>query len=242
MKIMIVRHGDPDYSIDGLTEKGEHEALLLSNRLVKEKITKLYCSTLGRARLTAQPTLDRTGLVAEYCEWLREFDYAKVKFPYIEREKCCWDVLPSYANTIPELYSPTEWKNAEFLRGTGVPAAYDNVIAEFDRVLAEHGYRRNGSIYTAEAPNHDTLVFVCHFGLAAVLLSHLMNCSPYSIWQHGVALTTSVTTFYTEEREEGIAHFRCCGFSDISHLYAADEPPAFAARFCECFTDDTRHH
>ena len=242
MKILIVRHGDPDYSIDGLTKKGQREALLLSNRLVKEKITKVYCSTLGRARLTVQPTLDRTRLTADYCEWLREFDYAKVKFPYVDFPKSCWDVLPAYADTVPELYSPTEWKNSEFIKGTDVPTAYDSVVAEFDRVLASHGYRRSGSNYIAESPNHDTIVFVCHFGVMAVLLSHIWNCSPYSVWQHCVALTSSVTTFYTEEREQGIALLRCAGFSDVSHLYAADEEPAFAARFCECFTDDTRHH
>ena len=29
MKILIIRHGDPDYSIDSLTEKGWREAELL---------------------------------------------------------------------------------------------------------------------------------------------------------------------------------------------------------------------
>ena len=36
MKLLIVRHGDPDYAIDSLTEKGWREAKLLSNRLVRE--------------------------------------------------------------------------------------------------------------------------------------------------------------------------------------------------------------
>ena len=242
MKLLIVRHGDPNYEIDGLTEKGKREVELLADRLVKENIKKVYCSTLGRARLTAQPTLDRLGITAEYCEWLREFDYAKVQFPYLDHEKGCWDVLPSYAETVPELYSPSVWKNSEFIKNSPVPDAYDNVIASFDRMLASHGYERCGTHYVAKAPNHDTVVLVCHFGVMATLLSHLMNCSPYSIWQHGVALTTSVTTFYTEEREKGVAIFRCAGFGDLSHLYVAGEEPSFAARFCECFTDDTRHN
>lgn len=32
MRIFIIRHGDPDYSIDGLTEKGKREAELLRER------------------------------------------------------------------------------------------------------------------------------------------------------------------------------------------------------------------
>ena len=242
MRLLIIRHGDPDYEIDGLTERGRLEAEILADRLAGENPAKIYCSTLGRARLTAKPTLDKLGVDAEYCEWLREFGYAKVKFPYRDKEGGCWDVLPAYVNTLPEIYSPTEWKNAEFLKGTEVPAAYDAVVREFDNLILRHGYRREGYNYKAERPNHDTVILVCHFGVSAVLLSHLMNCSPYSIWQHGVTLTTSVTSFYTEEREEGTALFRCSCFSDTSHLYKAGLEPSFSARFCECFTDDTRHH
>lgn len=242
MKLLIVRHADPDYAIDGLTEKGKREAALLSDRLVKEDISVMYCSTLGRARLTAAPTAARLDLTPEYCEWLREFDYAPVKFPYLDRVKCCWDVLPSYLDTQSTIYSPTEWKKADFLQGADTVAAYDHVVVKLDEILARHGYEREGYSYRAVRPNHDTVVLVCHFGVTAVLLSHLWNCSPYSVWQNCVTLPSSVTTLYTEEREEGIASFRCCGMGDISHLYVADEPASFSARFCECFTDDTRHH
>ena len=242
MRILIVRHGDPDYSIDGLTEKGKVEAELLADRLTAEKMDDIRCSTLGRAKLTIKPTLDRLSRDATYCEWLREFDYAKVKLPYLDKEKGCWDLLPSFAKDVPEIYHPDKWLEVDFVKNSDLPKAYAHVTAELDKLLLEHGYRRTGCIYSAERANHDTIVLVCHFGVTAVLLSHLLNCSPYSIWQHTVTLPTSVTTLYTEEREEGIAHFRCAGIGDISHLYKAGEEPAFAARFCECFTDDTRHH
>ena len=35
MKILIIRHGDPNYEIDGLTEKGKREAEFLSERISK---------------------------------------------------------------------------------------------------------------------------------------------------------------------------------------------------------------
>ena len=38
MRILIVRHGDPDYDHDSLTEKGFREAELLSEKLKKEKL------------------------------------------------------------------------------------------------------------------------------------------------------------------------------------------------------------
>ena len=38
MRILIIRHGDPDYVNDTLTEKGRREATLLAEKLSKEKI------------------------------------------------------------------------------------------------------------------------------------------------------------------------------------------------------------
>lgn len=242
MKLMIVRHGEPDYKIDGLTEKGKKEAELLSKRLLGENITAFYCSTLGRARLTANPTLEKLGIDAQYCEWLREFDYATVKLPYLENEVCAWDLLPSYVETLDKIYSPTEWVNEDFIKSSDLPTHYKAVCDKLDEMLEQHGYKRDGYGYRAISANHDTVVLVCHFGLTGVLLSHLTHCSPFSIWQHVCTAPTAVTTLYTEEREDGIAHFRASAIGDISHLYKEDEQPSFAARFCECFTDDTRHH
>lgn len=241
MKLMIVRHGDPDYAIDGLTEKGMREAELLSHRLVKEKNPKFYCSVLGRARLTAAPALERLGATAEYCDWLREFNYKRITAPDGTEGHLAWDLLPEWIQNEPSLYLPNEWKTVDFIRAAGIPDAYDAVIREFDALLASHGYVREGNIYRVERSNHDTLILVCHFGLTAVLLSHLMNCSPYSLWQNTVTLPTSVTTVYTEERKEGYALFRCTGIGDVSHLYAFGEAPSFSARFCECFEDEERH-
>ena len=53
MKLLIIRHGDPDYSIDSLTEKGWKEAELLKKRLLKLDISAFYVSPLGRAQATA---------------------------------------------------------------------------------------------------------------------------------------------------------------------------------------------
>jgi len=43
VKILIVRHADPDYSIDGPTEKGKKEAELLSERLYREDYAGRFC-------------------------------------------------------------------------------------------------------------------------------------------------------------------------------------------------------
>ena len=50
MTIYIIRHAEPDYARDSLTEKGWREAALLSHRLAKIPDASYYVSPLGRDR------------------------------------------------------------------------------------------------------------------------------------------------------------------------------------------------
>ena len=95
MRILIVRHADPDYEIDSLTPKGWKEAELLSKRLIKYDLNGIYCSPLGRACDTAGVTLKKLNREAEICDWLREFD-VPVRLPNGEMKGNCWDLMPSY--------------------------------------------------------------------------------------------------------------------------------------------------
>ncbi len=54
MKLIIVRHGDPDYEHDTLTETGKTEAALAAKRLAGHKFAACYVSPLGRAQDTAK--------------------------------------------------------------------------------------------------------------------------------------------------------------------------------------------
>ncbi|MDE7219247.1 MAG: histidine phosphatase family protein, partial [Oscillospiraceae bacterium] len=86
MKLLIVRHGDPNYEIDSLTEKGWREAELLARRLAETEIKEFYVSPLGRARDTASLTLEKLGRTAVECPWLREFD-APIRRPDVPEHK-----------------------------------------------------------------------------------------------------------------------------------------------------------
>jgi broad specificity phosphatase PhoE len=41
MRLYIIRHGDPDYATDSLTEVGQREAQALAERLANERLTHL---------------------------------------------------------------------------------------------------------------------------------------------------------------------------------------------------------
>lgn len=47
MRLILVRHGDPDYEHDSLTETGFREAECLGGRMAKMNISEIYVSQKG---------------------------------------------------------------------------------------------------------------------------------------------------------------------------------------------------
>ncbi len=253
MRLIMIRHGDPDYERDSLTEKGWKEASLLAERISRLPVKDFYVSPLGRARDTASLTLERMGQTASVCPWLREFAPQIMRPDAGGHTTISWDWLPEDWRVVEEFYRRDLWTTPQIMQEaaatdpetgevrTGIREEYNWVVQGLDKLLAEHGYVREGELYRTERANRDTLVFFCHFGVECVILSHLLGVSPMVLWHGTAAAPTSVTTLYTEERRRGKASFRMTGFGDISHLYAAGEEPAFAARFCEVYDSPERH-
>ena len=241
MKLLLIRHADPDYQLDSLTEAGWREAALLADRLERTEITKIYCSPLGRARDTASLTLRRKGMEAEELEWLREFRPRMIDRD-TGRERIAWDWLPQRWTKEPAYYDREQWCRTPEFEAIGVPAEYAWVCAGLDELLKRHGYEREGNCYRAVRPNRDTVALFCHLGVGCVLLSHLIGASPMVLWHGLCPRTSSITTVVTEERREGVAAFRVLSMGDTAHLYAAGVEPAFAARFCETWDDPDERH
>ena len=241
MEIVFIRHGDPNYELDALTEKGILEAKALIPRIEKINADYYYVSPLGRARQTAQIAIERIDKEAKVLDWLREF-------PAVVKHICepdpgpqCWDWMPSDWAKEPSFYDIDHFYDHPVMKKGHVKEIYEDVINHFNALLRKHGYAKNGKTFDVLKANHDTLCFFCHFGIECVLLSYLINVSPMILWHGFVASTSSVTIVNTEERQKGIASFRISHFGDTSHLDASGLEPSFSARFCECYSDDTRH-
>ena len=86
MRLLFIRHGDPDYENDRLNETGLKEARALSSLLKGEDLGACYASPLGRAQETAAIALGRAlpgkrgkdaasacGGILTTMDWLQEF-------------------------------------------------------------------------------------------------------------------------------------------------------------------------
>lgn len=257
MRILMIRHGDPDYEHDSLTEIGKKEAELLAETAEDLRMGDCFVSPLGRARETASYSLEKLNCSAKTLDWLREFpakldingsEELQRAYPDTKKKdgiyapRIVWDMVPSYYLTHPEYTDREGWRTSEVAKRSDIVPLYDKVTASFDELLAGYGYIREGMFYRVERAATDTITFFCHFGLSCVLLSHLMNISPFSLWHGTVLAPTSVTEIATEERERGIAMFRAQRIGDVHHLLAGKRTPSFSARFCETYDNREQRH
>lgn len=258
MKLIFIRHAEPDYAVDSLTEKGFREAGLLAERSAEWKVTDVYCSPLGRAQATSKPSLKEWGKEAVTYEWLREFHAPVINPDKPEEWRIPWDFRPGYLNENPVLFSPEHWWEAPVMQTGNVKESYDWVCNGLDGVLSKYGYERNGLVYSSPKEvlpsNHfmqyngttkeclkdsrvdeTTLVFFCHLGVMMVMASHLLNTSPVTMWQGMFIPPASVTVFSTEEIKPGEAYFRCQMMGDTSHLRQKGEITSYYGGFTTPF-------
>lgn len=261
MRLIFIRHGEPDYKTDTLDEKGRREAEALAKRTAHWDVDAIFCSPLGRARQTAEPTLRALHKSAAVYDWLQEFNFP-IRDPLTGEVHCPWDLMPQYFTGDPMLLDKDAWVHAPLYRDIPeMETRWNEVRTGLDSILARYGYTRcglyyqfaepDGSILPAEisdlqlhgtkdyevrdADDEKTIVFFCHLGVTCVMLAYLLGVSPVLLW-HGTCIpTTGVTIVNAEKRLHNASFFRIQALGDCSHLLAAGEPLSGFASFAPLF-------
>lgn len=259
MRLIFIRHGEPDYSFDGLTSNGQKEAKALGERVAKWDVDRFYCSPLGRAIETAKPALNLTGREAITLPWLREYSYHVEKAH--GKAGVCWDYIPSDWANDPLMYTTDKWLDCQpFVQNPDIKRVYHESRNGLDEILAEYGYVRNGNYYNnVKAPKNQqilstcvdprthygdtlddstsgpTIVFFCHFGIICLMLSHLTNI-PFPALAHATIIPpTGITVVTSEERWDDEAFFRIQSLGDVNHLQSSGLPTSSAGSFFHVF-------
>ena len=235
MRILLIRHAEPDYTVDSLTPKGRVEAELLSRRLIRYPVRDFYVSPLGRARETAEYTLSKLGRTAEVLPWLAEFR-GRCLNPETGRKGLPWDLSPRLWSALPGAHDVRSWMDAPLFAGSDVPQIWQETVSGADELLARYGFRKDGPVWRGSANSRDTIVLFCHFGISMAFAGYLMDLSPLELWHRTLTLTSSLTELVTEERLPGEVSFRMTRLGDITHLESAGEKRSTAGLFPECYT------
>lgn len=180
MRLIIVRHADPDYATDSLTTHGELQAAALARRLAaahtqrRPFIARVYTSPMGRARQTAKYIADALDLAPIVEAWTQELTTWRADADRERNEntplagqggRALWDMSAAFVRAhcrdqnglLPNHTS--QWRLVPGLVQK-VENDFETLIAHSDAFLARHGFARESNgvyrlVTAAAAPDDE---------------------------------------------------------------------------------------
>lgn len=219
MRIILIRHGDPDYEKDCLTELGHKQARIAAKRLMEENIEWIYSSPLGRARETAQAFSEESGISEiQIADFMREIRYGKEDALYESGNP--WSVAGEMLKKGLDLQSP-DWRDYPSYKDNTAVTDIDNIAVGTDKWLAGLGYEREGLYYRCKRADDikHTLALFCHGGSATAFLSRVLNIPfPHLCVILGYLMHTSITVLRFDRTPGSICMPMIEVASDSRHL------------------------
>ena len=182
MRIVFVRHGEPDYAHDCLTEKGRIQALAAAERLREEEIEAVFSSPLGRAAETAAAAAEALNLPVQTLDFMRELHWGSADGSPVPANGHPWDLADMLAAEGWDLTDPA-WREHPYFSSNIVTEEADHVARQTDRWLLSLGYERRGAYYRCIRPDNvqKTVALFSHGGSSAAAMGHILNLPfPYA--------------------------------------------------------------
>lgn len=216
MHIYIIRHADPCYNPDSLTELGHKEATALAPRMKEFGVSHVYSSPMVRAKETAFYTAKMQGLDIIEKEWLKELSHISVN--QNGKDYSIWDVFGETIRGDDSLPNHKDWYLRPPFNDTPIGDLWLKFRVQADEFLAEHGYTRVNGRYRIDRSNDDRIALFCHNGTVLLLLAHLLEIPPAMVWSGFYCWPSSVTDIYFDERSKEWAVPKALHVADVSHL------------------------
>ncbi len=233
MILYYVRHGDPVYDPDQLTELGKLQATAVAKRLALHGIDRIYSSTSTRARQTAQPLCDLLKKEAKLLDWCHE-GYAWEELTLTnDKGQMTWIAADTQSKRILAREEVRklgrDWHTYPAFAGTRYGTGITRIQRETDAFLHSLGYRHDleNNCYYAEAPTRERVALFAHQGVGGAILSCILDI-PYSVFGPTFFNMghTGVTVISFEEKE-GIVFPEVLSFSNDSHFYREGLPTRY---------------
>jgi broad specificity phosphatase PhoE len=225
MEILLIRHGDPDYAHDTLTDRGFKEARLLAEALAPLPIDDLYVSPLGRAQATCAFTSQVKGLAPTTLDWLRERGIKRGPV-YL------WEAPGEMFLRAEAVACQDDWYEPDGAMPEGAEQ-YARVRTGFDDLLQSYGYTRDGYGYRVVQGSDRRIVLFCHKGVILTLLGDILHWALPMVFVSLHIHPTGVTRLEMVE-QDGFAHLKALVINDLSHLGSAlFAPPTQRSRKAE---------
>jgi len=224
MEIVLVRHGEPEWVIDGLnidqpslTERGRRQSAHMAEALSNEEFDEIITSPLDRARETAAPLYMRFGRVEVIDPWLSE-----IRSPIWQgtpREKA--DVAFAEERRRP---SHLRWHGLSDLGGEANRDFIARIREGCQLFLADRGIEIiPGDLPVWRIDNPSTRIcLVAHAGTNSAIISYMLGLQPTPWeWDRFVLGHASITRLEALEMEDGYT-FALTRLADVEHLAVDD--------------------
>ncbi len=224
MRIIFVRHGEPDYERDCLTETGRRQAASAAERLAGEGISEIFSSPMGRALETASFTAERLGLPVEVLDFMHEISWGG---PGVPERGHPWTLADRMISLEDFDFYSRDWHGHPYFKKNEAASYADRIGPEFDAFLAGRGYRHEGTRFFCETDEERTLAVFSHGGSGACVLAHLLALPfPWVCTVLPYGFTSVVILEFPVRRGEYV-HPRIELFNDMAHVRGLSPGVAF---------------
>ncbi len=222
MLLYIVRHGDPIYETDSLTDRGKLQAEAVGKRMFDAKIDKIFSSPMGRAKETAEPACRLLGLEKNIEEWTHEIgDEILTPFPD-GKMKSITLVQNTYYLENGNIDLPYDRTyECSGINQSNMESAVKYIEKNGKEFLERLGYHEENGVYRILRNNEEKVALFCHAAFSRAWLSVLLHIPLHIMWSSFQYTHTGVTVVEFQNNENGITAPRCLCYSDVSHLYAS---------------------
>lgn len=235
MLFYYIRHGDPIYNPDSLTPRGKRQAEALGKRLALYGVDRIFTSNSTRAKQTAEPTIELTGVKPTELPWCSEerpwerlcvFDEKGI------REYCFDDPATRILFASDEVRRLGDaWGTHPALKDTGFAECIEEIRADAIAFLASLGYRydREKHAYIPEHHTDERVAMFAHQAFGLAFLSCVLDI-PYPQFATRFDMGHTGMTVIEFKPHDGIVIPRVLQLANDSHLYREGLPTHYQNR------------
>lgn len=224
MLFFYIRHGEPIYNPDSLTEQGHKQAEALAKRLALFGVDKIFSSSSRRAIQTAEPTCNSLGKEMTLCDWAHEnLAWKELAVSLTNGVRTwCYDVDSIVANfRSPEVMAlGKEWYKHPCFAEYTFEKGMKRIDEAADAFFLELGYRhdRERNRYEIVKPSSERVALFAHQGFGMAFLSSVLDI-PYPIFSVNFDMSHSGMTVINFAERGGYVYPQVLQLSNDSHLY-----------------------
>jgi len=221
MQFLYIRHGDPIYDPDDLTQLGRVQAEEVANYLSRIGVHQIFSSTSNRAIQTALPTAKRLNQNITYLDFTSErhvWENLTINTPSGKLWLYQSPEMKELFHKQEIVNLGTRWYEHPAFHHTGFQEQMNRIQEESDRFFLSLGYQHMGNgKYKVIQENKERIALFAHQGFGFAFLSLLLGI-PYPHFSTHFELGHAEISVIEFRNEKGYAYLKMLSMSKDCHL------------------------